>query len=110
MGLLRRKFKMKDKDNNINDIQKAIIINRVAEFVTELIGKYPNEKITVSQTDYERNPFYGLNQLPSFISPFPDEYIYEIKFLKTFRISAAATVSFVISFIAVRIGEQNQRF
>jgi hypothetical protein len=31
-----------------------------------------------------RNPFYGLNQLPAFISPFPDEFIFEIKFLKTY--------------------------
>jgi hypothetical protein len=40
--------------------------------------EYPFEKIVVSQIDYERNPFYGLNQLPSFISPFSDEF-YEIK-------------------------------
>lgn len=72
------------KYNKLNDIQKAIVIDRVAGFVGNLIGKYPHEKITVSQADYERNPFYGLNQLPSFISPFSDEFIYEIKFLKTY--------------------------
>ena len=38
----------------------------------------------VSQADYEQNPFYGLNQLPSFISPFPDDFVFEIKFLKTY--------------------------
>jgi hypothetical protein len=53
-------------------------------FANELIGKYPHDKIIVSQTDYDRNPFYGLNQLPAFISPFPDEFIFEIKFLKTY--------------------------
>ena len=37
-----------------------------------------------SFSGYERNPFYGLNQLPSFISPFSDEFMYEIKFLKTY--------------------------
>ncbi|WP_324218045.1 aminopeptidase [Flavobacterium sp.] len=72
------------KDNKINEVQKAIVIERVVGFVNDLIGKYPHEKITVSQTDYERNPFYGLNQLPSFISPFTDEFVYEIKFLKTY--------------------------
>jgi hypothetical protein len=51
-------------------------------FVDDLIGEYPFDKIVVSQIDYERNPFYGLNQLPSFISPFSDEFTYEIKFLK----------------------------
>jgi hypothetical protein len=49
-----------------------------------LIGKYPYDKILVTQTNYDRNPFYGLNQLPSFLSPFPDEFIFEIKFLKTY--------------------------
>lgn len=72
------------KDNKLNDIQKAIIIDRVVNFANDCIGKYPYEKITVSQTDYERNPFYGLNQLPSFMSPFSDEFIFEIKFLKTY--------------------------
>lgn len=72
------------KENRLNDIQKAIVIDRVINFVNEKIGSYPFEKITVSQTDYERSPFYGLNQLPSFISPFSDEFLFEIKFLKTY--------------------------
>ena len=72
------------KDSKLNDIQKAIIVDRVVNFTANFIGKYPHEKITVSQADYERNPFYGLNQLPSFISPFSDEFIFEIKFLKTY--------------------------
>lgn len=72
------------KENRLDDIQKALVIDRVINFVNENIGNYPFEKITVSQTDYERSPFYGLNQLPSFISPFPDEFLFEIKFLKTY--------------------------
>ncbi|WP_072945689.1 aminopeptidase [Flavobacterium granuli] len=72
------------KEEKISQIQKAIIIDNIVCYVNELIGKYPFEKIIVSETDYERNPFYGLNQLPSFISPFSDEFTYEIKFLKTY--------------------------
>lgn len=72
------------KEEKISGIQKAIIIDNIVCYVNELIGKYPFEKIMVSETDYERNPFYGLNQLPSFISPFSDEFTYEIKFLKTY--------------------------
>lgn len=72
------------KEEKISGIQKAIIIDNIVCYVNELIGKYPFEKIVVSETDYERNPFYGLNQLPSFISPFSDEFTYEIKFLKTY--------------------------
>ncbi len=72
------------KNKKIDEFQKAIIINRVVSYAEKVIGKYPHEKITVSQIDYDRNPFYGLNQLPSFISPFEDDFVFEIQFLKTF--------------------------
>ncbi len=71
-------------DSRLNDVQRAIVIDKVVNYVSENLGQYPHEKITVSQADYDRNPFYGLNQLPNFISPFPDEFLYEIKFLKTY--------------------------
>jgi hypothetical protein len=72
------------KDNKLDDIKKAIIIDKIVNYVSEKIGKPSLQKITVSQVDYELNPFYGLNQLPSFISPFPDDFIFELKFLKTY--------------------------
>ncbi len=72
------------KSDKLDDIQKAVIIDRVVNFTNAKIGKYPFEKITVSETDYERNPYYGLNQLPSIVSPFSDEFIFELKFLKTY--------------------------
>ncbi|WP_307725425.1 gluzincin family metallopeptidase [Flavobacterium glycines] len=68
----------------ITPIAQAQAIDCVVRFVKKLIGDYPFKKIVISQTDYERNPFYGLNQLPSFIRPFTDEFTYEIKFLKTY--------------------------
>lgn len=72
------------KDNRVNDIQRAILIDKIVNYVSENLGQFPHEKISVSQADYDKNPFYGLNQLPVFISPFPDEFLYEIKFLKTY--------------------------
>lgn len=71
-------------DSRVSDISKSILIDKITNYVKENLGTYPFKKITVSQTDYERNPFYGLNQLPAFISPFPDEFLFEIKFLKTY--------------------------
>lgn len=70
--------------NDLTDIQKALIIDRIVTYVHEHTGIYPFEKITVSAVDYERNPYYGLNQLPSFINVFQDEFVYELKFLKTY--------------------------
>lgn len=72
------------KDKKTDDIQKAIIINNIIDFTDRKIGKYPHEKIMVSEVDYDRNPFYGLSQLPTFLSPFKDEFVFEIKFLKTY--------------------------
>ena len=72
------------KDNRLNDIQRAIVIDRIVNYVSENLGKFQQSKITVAQADYDKNPFYGLNQLPFFISPFPEEFLYEIKFLKTY--------------------------
>ena len=72
------------KSKKLSEIERAIIINKVISFASSFIGKYPHEKITISQIDYDRNQFYALNQLPSFISPFSDEFIFEITFLKTY--------------------------
>ncbi len=72
------------KSNKTDNIKTAIIINNIIDFTDRTIGKYPHEKITVSEVDYDRNPFYGLNQLPSFLSPFTDDFVFEIKFLKTY--------------------------
>ena len=77
--------------NKVDDIQKAIAIDRVVNFVSENIGPYPYEKITIAQVDYDRNPFYGLNQLPTFLSPFPNELLFELKFLKTYTSSFLET-------------------
>lgn len=72
------------RDNRVDDIQRAIAIDKIVNWVEENLGKYPHQKLFLAKADYERNPFYGLNQLPAFIAPFPDHFLYEIKFLKTF--------------------------
>jgi hypothetical protein len=72
------------ESNNLTDIQKALMIDRVVTYVRDNVGKYPFDKITISEVDYERNPYYGLNQLPGFINVFQDEFVYELKFLKTY--------------------------
>ena len=72
------------RDNRVDDIQRAIVIDKIVNWVDENLGKYPHQKLILAKADYERSPFYGLNQLPAFIAPFPDQFLYEIKFLKTF--------------------------
>ena len=67
-------------DSKLDGIKKAIIIDKVVNYVAKNLGEISQKKIMVSQVDYDRNPFYGLNQLPSFLSPFPNDFLYELKF------------------------------
>ena len=72
------------QDNKISEIEKAILIDKITRFTASKLGNSLTSKIIITQEDYQRQPFYGLNQLPSFLSPFPDELMFELKFLKTY--------------------------
>ena len=61
---------------------KSIISYRILEFLNQKLGEYPFERILVSEEDYQIAPVYGLNQLPSFVRPFPDGFQYDIKLIK----------------------------
>lgn len=62
---------------------KALLTDKITRFLTDNLGKYPHRQLLVTNIDYNKNPLYGLNQLPDFLSPFPDEFQYEMKLLKT---------------------------
>lgn len=72
------------KSIDLTTNQKKQIIEKISNYVTENLGKSEQNKIMVSQEDYDREAFYGLNELPSFISPFNDDFVFELKFLKTY--------------------------
>ncbi|WP_034259796.1 metalloprotease [Aequorivita capsosiphonis] len=67
----------------VNPPVQALVIDRVIQFLNTKLGAYPFDKMVISETDYKTNPVYGLNQLPSFISPFPDGFEYDMEQLKT---------------------------
>lgn len=71
-------------ERRINDLHKALIVDKIRAFVDKNLGTSGIPKFTIAQSDYDLNPFYGLNQLPNFIRPFPDDFVYELKFLKTY--------------------------
>lgn len=62
---------------------KAILTDKITRFLTENLGEYPHRQLVVSNIEYNKNPLYGLNQLPDFFRPFPDDFQYELKLLKT---------------------------
>ena len=74
--------------SNINEqglpgSNKAILTDKITSFLTKNLGDYPHKQLLVSNIDYNKDPLYGLNQLPSFLRPFPDDFQYELKLLKT---------------------------
>jgi len=69
--------------SNYSEISQGISINRVTQFIETHLGEYPHEQLLVSEIDYEKNPLYGINQLPSFIRPYEEQFQFEMKFLKT---------------------------
>ncbi|MBT8296946.1 MAG: metalloprotease [Maribacter sp.] len=64
-------------------IAQGISINKIAKFIYDNLGKYPHSQLLVSKKDYDKNPLYGINQLPSFIRPYEEQFQFEMKFLKT---------------------------
>ena len=68
-------------------LEAKLRVNRAVNFVMDYFNDSSNGKVLVSRTDYESSPFYGLNELPTFISPFSDEFLEEIIFLKSFIIN-----------------------
>lgn len=66
-----------------NEISKTIAINKVTNFIYEHLGSYPHTELLVSTIDYNKDPLYGINQLPSFIRPYENQFQFELKFLKT---------------------------
>lgn len=64
-------------------IAQGISINKITKFIYENLGKYPHSQLLVSEKDYDKNPLYGINQLPSFIRPYEEQFQFEMKFLKT---------------------------
>ncbi|MDX1543022.1 MAG: metalloprotease [Christiangramia sp.] len=71
------------EDEGIQFDIKNTILDRVVGFLHKRLGEYPHYNIFVTQEDYQKNPIYGLNQLPGFIRPFPDGFQYDLKLFKT---------------------------
>jgi len=62
--------------------EKAILTDKITRYLTKHLGTYPHKQLLISNIDYNKNPLYGLNQLPDFLRPFPDQFQYELKLLK----------------------------
>ncbi|WP_034040035.1 metalloprotease [Wocania ichthyoenteri] len=73
--------------SNINDdglelLDRVLITEKVTKFLFKNLGNYPHEKLLLTNIDYNKDPVYGLNFLPSFIKLYPNNFQYELKLLK----------------------------
>ncbi|MDX1362626.1 MAG: metalloprotease [Arenibacter latericius] len=66
-----------------DEISSGISINRITKFLQESLGDFPHQHLLVSEWDYDKDPLYGINQLPKFIRPYEEQFQFEMKFLKT---------------------------
>ena len=58
------------------------ILNREFLFIKKYLGKYPHLEIYIDKATQQKNPIYGLNQLPSFLRPFSDTFKWDITMFK----------------------------
>ncbi|MGB5943301.1 MAG: metalloprotease [Leeuwenhoekiella sp.] len=70
-------------DDRVIPERKVMLSKKIGGFLKNSLGQYPFEKLLITDLDYKENPVYGLNQLPAFLSPFPNDFLYELKILKT---------------------------
>ena len=61
---------------------KSNVVNRQLSFIKNKLGTYPHGKLVVNKITYEKNPIYGLNQLPKFLNPFTGIFEWDIKMFK----------------------------
>lgn len=67
---------------DLNDDVKASILKREFYFIKTFLGNYPHDKIVLSQIEYDKNPVYGFNQLPSFLAAYNNAFEWDIKLFK----------------------------
>ncbi|MBI9042135.1 aminopeptidase [Lutibacter sp.] len=66
----------------LNTNVQTDILNRELLFIQSYLGDFPHEKLLINKIEYDKNPVYGFNQLPSFLAPFSDTFEWDIQFFK----------------------------
>lgn len=69
-------------DEGVDLDEKFLITKKVVKFVEDKLGKYPHKQLLLTAIDYNKNPVYGLNIIPSIIKIYPNHFQYELKLLK----------------------------
>jgi len=87
-----KEYQLRDGTTVVTDLDSEALnpsthlerIENIHKFIHEYLPAYPHKKILILKRDYTKNPFYGLNFLPTFLHLFPDHFDFEIEFLKVY--------------------------
>lgn len=66
----------------LNHNLKSSILKREFYFIQAHLGKFPQKKILLNKIEYEKNPVYGFNQLPSFLAAYSNTFEWDIQLFK----------------------------
>ena len=69
---------VKKEEGNLSKVE------RIDAFVTKTLNYSGIDKFLIPELIYQKNPFFGINDLPKFISPFNELFLEEISFLKSY--------------------------
>lgn len=61
---------------------KSSILKREFYFIQTYLGKFPQDKLLLNKIEYDKNPVYGFNQLPSFLAAYSDAFEWDIQLFK----------------------------
>ncbi|WP_111708018.1 gluzincin family metallopeptidase [Lutibacter citreus] len=82
-------FKFDDQTISTNiisaDLSEEVqlsILKREFYFIKTILGSPINDKILLNQIEYDKNPVYGFNQLPSFLAAYNNAFEWDIKLFK----------------------------
>ncbi|MAD97071.1 MAG: aminopeptidase [Flavobacteriaceae bacterium] len=67
---------------NITTEDCESILERHVSFIQKYLGNYPYKELYIDEATQGKNPVYGLNQLPSFLSPFEDRFNWDLNMFK----------------------------
>ena len=73
--------------NKNADVDFEASLQRIDAFTKKTLKPLPNKKLLVLKKDYARNPLVGISQALAFLNPFPDDFIYETRFIKAYLAS-----------------------
>lgn len=70
-------------NEKITDSTTTKLLEKQLSFLEEKLGSYPYKKILVDKNSTDKNSLYAAFKLPDFLSPYPENFNWEIQFFNS---------------------------